>query len=78
MWGAANIPLTAYRTITNHLSVALDGRVIVPEKLVTILRSQYIVPQFGTFKYEKNVGKKEELVSYWICDLNEMLVADIE
>jgi len=48
MWGAANIPLTDCRTITKHLSVAFGGRVLVPEKLVTTLGSQYIVPHFGT------------------------------
>ena len=38
-WEAANILLTVCCTITKHLSVALGGRVIVPEKLVTSLGS---------------------------------------
>ena len=58
MWTAAGIPEASSRIIVRHLTAAFGSAIQVPMSSITNLGSNFVLPRFGTYSYEKELGKK--------------------
>ena len=78
MWTAAGIPEASSCIIIRHITAAFGSAIQVPISSITNLGSGFVLPRFGTYIYEKEAGKKKEVINYWVSNLSEIVSRDIE